>query len=414
MSRDTYSLKIMSRLINIAIAASPGVLKIAILILAGISMGPESRGLLASDLAAISFILIITSVSTGTHIIKHFPNANTEQRKIKLIDATKYSIYTTILFTPALAYINYTAEFTQNLPFILLSIFTANLYWLVRHFHLANSDSSKAAKLEVSVWLLTLTLLAASFLINAASVTWVLTSTSIAYFAAALPTILRNKTNKKDASWQTLPRESAELALNNIISGGIITLIPIYIASHHSHELAGTAALALSAAAFLQVLARGILIPELPKLAGLASSNKSAMEHERNKTQNRINNTIFAGTIPIILATTATEIATKATANTTTTFSIIALCTIATAIPLLSAVDSFLAIFQSQTKQILTINVGNFIATIAIGAIITLSTPNHIDDFKVITTLSIICIGFMARNRFTKKLVETPPSKNEI
>ncbi|MGP5276130.1 hypothetical protein [Pseudomonas helleri] len=356
------------KIIYLFIAASPGGFKIFILLILGI-LPSNIQGVIANDLSIVGFLTMITAIGAGTQLLHVIPkkisSSDSEARtvlKSALIKLLPYIFFICITFYLIDSQILKSSSSDFETAILL---FSSSIYWIFRHYYLAREATNKLILMEAWTWLSTTILFITLYNLGNLTAENALISISISYtisFSTSLTKVMLHKENNKIS----IIRDSASIGLSNLISGGIINLVPSICYNLGNAALAGTMGLMINISSVTLTLIRAQLYKKSPQISSAISEKNPNIITICKNTQLTITKLILASSLALQPINVISSYYTQHNTSLISTFGYSILITALIGVPQLSAINSIVANFIGKSRGMLIANTAHATLSISI------------------------------------------------
>lgn len=384
------------KIIYLFIAASPGGFKIFILLILGI-LSSNIQGVIANDLSIVGFLTMITAIGAGTQLLHVIPkkisSSDSEARtvlKSALIKLLPYIFFICITFYLIDSQILKSSSSDFETAILL---FSSSIYWIFRHYYLAREATNKLILMEAWTWLSTTILFITLYNLGNLTAENALISISISYtisFSTSLTKVMLHKENNKIS----IIRDSASIGLSNLISGGIINLVPSICYNLGNAALAGTMGLMINISSVTLTLIRAQLYKKSPQISSAISEKNPNIITICKNTQLTITKLILASSLALQPINVISSYYTQHNTSLISTFGYSILITALIGVPQLSAINSIVANFIGKSRGMLIANTAHATLSISITYILHIVFNNaSITFIAFLISSSLLFVG---------------------
>lgn len=217
-----------NKLLVIINTGLPGFFKLLSLLSIGYFYNEEVLGFYVNDIAFAFTLSLLTGIGWGALLLKITPSLNSYRSLQYLLLLSMYSLLTFFIVLPFL-YLAYKLEYLLNFESTIFLLFTLSIYFVVRHYLLAKREYFKLFFLELSVlfifYILFFVFPKAENLISITAISFIMPTILLLFYGY----LLFNKGYRISAPFNKREIvQGLQFSLNNFISGGVTTILPIF------------------------------------------------------------------------------------------------------------------------------------------------------------------------------------------
>lgn len=247
-----------SKIILLTVTGLPGLFKLLSLFYIKYKYGDEVLGIYTNDISIVLTVSLFTGIGWSALLLKLIPSINIYRSIQVLFTLVIYSIIT-ILFTLPLIYLAHYSGYIFDTLGVSILVFSTSFYYLIRHYFLARREYTFLLVMEISILVLFFLFLwlwgNQDNLLYITSLSFVF---GIVYIFFLFFKLIKSSYILKIVVHRNNIYQGLLFSLNNLISGGVGTILPVAFMQLGGAAYAGYMGILLNVANATMLISKAI------------------------------------------------------------------------------------------------------------------------------------------------------------
>ena len=248
----------ISKIILLTVTGLPGLFKLLSLFYIKYKYGNEVLGIYTNDISIVLTVSLFTGIGWSALLLKLIPSKNLYRSIQVLFTLVIYSTITVLLTMPLL-YLAYYYGYIFDTIGVSTLVLTTSLYYLIRHYFLARREYNLLLVMEISILVLFFLLLwlwgDKDNLLYITSLSFVF---GLVYTFFLFSKLSKSMYSLKIAVSKNNIYQGFLFSFNNLISGGVITILPVVFMQFGGVVYAGYMGILLNVANAMMLIPKAI------------------------------------------------------------------------------------------------------------------------------------------------------------